>query len=102
MSIHPTNPTSEVTAMSTFSATIVAAHADAALACVERYLSSVEGFAATGRVAVRSERHLLWSVEVEDLGGDPDDCWTVLSSNGVSPSPELGSRWETILGASAR
>ena len=85
--------------MSTFSATLTAADAGDAIERVARRLP--DGFAVTGRSSVRSERHLLRTVEVENRGGDVDDCFVVLTSYRISPSVELGSTWESTLGASA-
>jgi len=78
------------TMSSLITASVSASGADDALARVERYL--VDGFATTGAVSVKSKRHMLWNVEVKDLGGDRNDCWVMLSSYGISA--ELGSVWE--------
>lgn len=86
----------------TFTASLTATDAPSALARVAKYLAKVEGFEATGRVIVTSERHQLWAVEVTaEAGADVNDCWVLLTSYGISPSPELGSRWESVLGATA-
>lgn len=80
----------------TFSATVSAADAADAVAKVARRV--VEGFALTGRVQVRSERHGLWVVEVANNGGNVNDCWVVLTSYGISPCKALGSVWATVPG----
>jgi hypothetical protein len=41
------------------------------------------------------------NVEVENLGGDVNDCWVVLTSFGISPSKSLGSHWESAFEALA-
>lgn len=84
----------------TFGATTCAETPEKALEYVRDLLASkaVAGFEVTGRVQVRSERHLMWVVEVADLGGDRNDCWVVLTSYGVSPDETLGSAWEAVLG----
>ncbi len=87
----------------TFTATVSASSAGDAVARVERRTSTLVGLELTGRVECRSERHMLWTVEVEAYeAADADDAWVVLTSYGISPGPELGSRWEQVLGASAR
>ena len=88
----------DATITRTFAASVIAADAADALARVEKHLAKVPGFAATGNVAVRSERHLLWNVEVADLGGDVDRAWVVLTSYGISPDKSLGSHWENVKG----
>lgn len=62
------------------------------------------GFAIVGEGREESRRHLLFSANVEqvDPTADVNDCWVVLTSYGLSPSPGLGSTWEASLGASAR
>lgn len=87
--------------MTTFTATTSAATAEGALARVTAHLPI--GFAITGRVSCRSERHQLWHVEVEvqDASADVNDCWVILTSYGISPSAELGSTWERTLGVTA-
>lgn len=86
--------------------TFAADQADA-IARVAQYVEggehrlAVAGFATTGRVSVRSERHAkfgMFEVELEDLGGDRDDLWVVLTSYGMSPGSELGSVWQTVAG----
>lgn len=89
------------TTPTTFAASLTAADGPSALARVEKHLAKVPGFEATGQVQLRSERHQLWAVEVANTGGDVNDCWVVLTSYGISPAPELGSRWEAVLGATA-
>ena len=85
----------------TFAATVSAADAEQAAARVGKYLGKVEGFALTGRVSVRTERHMLWTVEVANLGGDVNDCWVVLTSYGISPCDDLGSTWADVPGVGA-
>jgi hypothetical protein len=90
----PTTTTStdrEVT-KPTFSASIIASDAADAIARVERRLP--EGFAVTGRTGVRSAKHQLLTVEVENHGGDIERCWVTLTSYGISPSKDLGSAWD--------
>lgn len=90
--------------INTFAVTVMAASANEALARVSRYVGAdtgrfkLDGFAVTGNVVVRSERHKLFSVEVADLGGDRNNCWVVLTSFGMSPSDELGSFWQDVVG----
>jgi hypothetical protein len=86
-------------ATTTFTATVMASSADEASAKVAKRLP--EGFALTGRTGVRSAKHLLLTVEVENLGGNVDACWVILTSYGISPSKALGSHWETTLGEAA-
>lgn len=81
-----------------FAATVSAANAEQAAARVAKHLAKVEGFALTGQVQVRSERHMLWTVEVANLGGDVNDCWVTLTSYGISPAEDLGSTWQTVAG----
>jgi hypothetical protein len=90
--------TMATTTTRTFQASIMAANAADALARVEKHLSKVPGFATTGRVAERSQKHLLWSVEIADQGGDVNRCWVILTSYGISPDASLGSRWENVKG----
>lgn len=66
------------------------------LAKVERRLPA--GFATTGRVGWRSTKHGLVDVEVQNNGGDVNDCWVVLTSFGISPSKDLGSVWGDVAG----
>lgn len=82
-----------------FTATVIAGTEADAIERVARRLP--EGFAVTGEAEVRSARHGLFSVLVENLGGNVEDAWIVLTSYGISPSVELGSKWEAVLGASA-
>lgn len=81
--------------MTAFVATVTFSNPAEAAAKVEARLP--EGFA-TGRVAWRSERHLLVDVEVTNTGGDVNDCWVILTSFGISPSDALGSRWAQVEG----
>lgn len=83
-----------------FTTTVSAGSADEALAKLGRYAEKA-GVEATGRVVVRSEKHRMWDVETT-LRGDKNDAWVVLTSYGMSPSADLGSSWERILGGSAR
>lgn len=84
-------------APTTFTATATfASSAEEAAHKVERRL--VPGFALTGRVAEKSARHMLWDVEVEDLGGDADALWVELTSYGIDPGAELGSSWQLVPG----
>ena len=57
-----------------------------------------EGFKLTGRTSVRDERKMMIDVEVENLGGDRNNCWVILTSYGMSPSAGLGSHWEELIG----
>ena len=57
-----------------------------------------EGFKLTGRTSVRDERKMMIDVEVENLGGDRNNCWVILTSYGMSPSADLGSHWEELIG----
>lgn len=83
-----------------FTASVSAGSAEDAVSTVDRRLP--DGFEATGRVSAKSERHGLWTVEIEaDGDADRNDCWVVLTSYGISPSTDLGSCWESVLGASA-
>jgi len=86
------------TTLTTFAATVCAKDAADALARVGKYLGRVPGFATTGKVAVRSERHLLWNVEVANEGGDVNRAWVTLTSYGISPDKSLGSHWENVKG----
>jgi hypothetical protein len=105
----PTPTAKEAPTMSTFTASFTAASADAALAHIERHLAKCDGFATTGRIAQDPTRRVTspdglaghFHIEVEDLGGDRDDCWVVLTSFGICPSADLGSVWEQHLGATA-
>lgn len=58
------------------------------------------GFRTTGEASVRSPRHRLWNVEVENQGGDVNECWVRLTSYGISPSAKLGSLWAALEGDS--
>ena len=89
------------TRSASFAASVMASSPEEAIERVERQTSRMAGFAVSGRVAVKSARHALYDVEVLNLGGDVDDCWFWLTSYGISPSPDLGSSWENVLGASA-
>lgn len=79
-----------------FFSTVIAVSADDAAAKVAKRLP--EGFALTGRVGVRSERHALWNVEVANLGGDVNHAWVILTSYGITPGDELGSVWQSVPG----
>lgn len=79
--------------MANFIATVMAANEAEAVERVEKQLAKLPGFATTGQTAVRSQRHLLMDVEVDDRGGDVNHAWVVLTSYGISPSEELGSHW---------
>lgn len=81
--------------MGTFTVTVSAADQAGAVERVAKRLP--EGFEMTGRTGIRSQRHLLMTVEVANTGGDVDDCWVVLTSYGMSPSIDLGSHWELKL-----
>lgn len=87
--------------MSNFTATTIASDAAEALAKVTKYVGKVDGFSVTGRVAVRSERHMLWTVEIANEGGDRNDLWVVLTSYGMNPSKALGSTWQSVVGVGA-
>lgn len=90
----------------TFSVGVVfAASVDEAVAKVTGYLErgrtgrvDVGEFRCTGRGEVRSARHMIVDVEVEDLGGDRDALWVFLTSYGMSPGPDLGSVWQQVPG----
>ena len=79
----------------TFAATVSAADGTDAIARVERRL--VDGFTVTGRTEVRSARHMLWTVEVQNNGGNADAAWVEMTSYGISPSDDLGSAWSEFL-----
>lgn len=82
--------------MSTTTAVIVSAStSDQAVARCAKHVAKVPGFEVTGRVAERSAKHLLWTVEVTG-SGDVNDLWVVLTSFGMDPSP-MGSVWEATL-----
>ena len=85
----------------TFTASVSASDAKDAVKRAHRQVAKLDGFELTGRVQVKSERHLLWNVEIHNNGGDVNDAWVVLTSYGINPSPELGSDWESVLGATA-
>lgn len=86
--------------MTKFTATVSAARAVEAISKVERRLP--EGFKATGNVSLRSQRHLLYNVEVEMSEGTTeaqrDEVWVTLTSYGISPSEDLGSIWSHVEG----
>lgn len=86
------------TSTRTIQASVCARDAADALARVEKHLAKVPGFETTGRVAVRSEKHLLWNVEIADLGGDVNRAWVILTSYGIAPDATLGSHWENVKG----
>lgn len=86
------------TTPATFVATVSASTADEAAAKVDKYLARLDGFDATGRVEVRSQRHMLWNVEVANAGGDVNDAWVILTSYGISPCEALGSDWQQVAG----
>lgn len=77
-----------------FTTTTIAQAGSEALLKVEGLLDRIEGFEVTGRVSEKSARHLLWNVEIKDLGGDRDDLWVLLTSFGCSA--EVGSVWEKL------
>lgn len=83
---------------STLSVSLIAGDEASALERVARTLTKLEGFEPTGRVAVKSARHALYTVEVQNLGGDVNDAWVVLTSYGISPADDLGSAWQTVAG----
>lgn len=89
------------TALRTFPAALTAGSAEDALERATRYLAKVPGFALTGHVRCRSERHQQWEVEVADHGGDVNDCWVILTSYGITPGEALGSSWQTVPGVGA-
>lgn len=77
--------------------TALAKSAEEALAKVSRYAAKVEGFLVTGRVS----EHLgygRYAVEVQNLGGNVNDLWVVMTSYGMSPSKNLGSHWAEVPG----
>ena len=80
--------------MATITATLIATDASDALARISRHADKA-GVSPTGRVSVHSARHALWNVEL-DVHGDRDNAWVVLTSYGISPSADLGSRWERV------
>ena len=82
--------------MQVFTTTVSARTADEAIAKLGKYAEKA-GVEATGRVAVRSERHLLWNVETV-LHGDRNHAWVILTSYGMDPSDDLGSHWQTVPG----
>lgn len=84
--------------MSSFAATLSAASPADALASVAKHIAKVDGFSLTGQVAVRSAKHGLYNVELNNDGGNVNDCWVVLTSFGISPNKNLGSVWETVEG----
>jgi hypothetical protein len=90
-------PTQKVT-MNTFNATVMAGNTTAAYERVAKHLRKLDLFEPTGRVSIRDERHGLYDVEVVNYGGDVNDAWVVLTSYGISPSKDLGSRWQTVAG----
>jgi hypothetical protein len=79
-----------------FLVTVSAQAADEAIEKVARRLPA--GFAVTGQTGTRSARHGLMTVEVENLGGDVNDCWFWLTSYGMSPDKALKSRWQKVQG----
>lgn len=81
--------------MMSFTATLTAADAADAVARAARHVGRLDGYELTGRVQLVSERHLLWSVEVQG-DGDANDAWVVLTSYGMTPSESLGSTWQTV------
>jgi hypothetical protein len=78
-----------------FVASVSAADESGALVAATRRVSGIDGggFVCTGRTAVRSERHGLYYVEIENVGGCVDAAWVQLTSYGMSPSNDLGSVW---------
>jgi hypothetical protein len=87
--------------MSTFYASVMAATDEDAVARVSTQVAKLEGFSLTGRVAVKSERHMLRVVEIANHGGNRNDAWVVLTSYGINPAKELGSVWQTVEGVAA-
>lgn len=86
----------------TIIATASAVDGPDAVETVRQVAARVPGLAVSGRWSERSARHLLWNVEVEVAPEtNVNDAWVVLTSYGISPSKDLGSRWEAVLGASA-
>ena len=83
---------------STISVSLIAADGAAAVERVGRTLAKLDGFEPTGRVAVKSARHALYTVEVNNLGGNVNDAWVVLTSYGISPADDLGSAWQKVPG----
>lgn len=67
-------------------ATVIAADAEDAYRSVSRHMHKLDGVVTTGAVAVRSERHLLWDVNIAIEGPDVDvdDVWVVLTSYGIT------------------
>jgi hypothetical protein len=84
--------------LATFEATVMASNEADALAKVQKRLVGLDGFEATGAVSVRSAKHLLFSVEVANLGGDANRAWVQLTSYGISPDESLKSYWGSVKG----
>jgi len=104
MNTHPTTDREVTMPTNSFTVTVpFAENGDEAVRRVHARLPY--GFTATGitrQVTTSEGRHRGYAVVVQQTGGDRDDCWVVLTSYGMSPSADLGSRWEQHLGASAR
>lgn len=85
--------------MSNFTATVSATSGEEAVGKVQRRLLA-KGFSITGKFQVRSERHMLWDVEVvatrHATKADRDAAWVQLTSYGISPSEDLGSYWQKV------
>lgn len=81
----------------TFVASVSASDESGALVAAARRVDGITGggFVCTGRTAIRSERHGLYYVEIENVGGCVDAAWMQLTSYGMSPSKDLGSVWDT-------
>lgn len=71
--------------------------ADDAIARVSRYVSKVDGFAVTSETR-QSTTGWGFDVLVENLGGDRNDLWVVLTSYGLSPERTLGAHWQNVPG----
>lgn len=81
-------------------ASVSAGSVDEAIAKAGRYSTKhgLQGVAPTGRVAVRSERHRLFDVELSLIDANVNDVWVVLTSYGIVPSDHLGSAWQSVKG----
>jgi hypothetical protein len=77
--------------------TVLSGSAEKALAKVSRYVAKVDGFSVTGRVS-ENLGHGRYEVEVQNVGGNVNDFWVVMTSYGMSPSKNLGSHWQTVPG----
>lgn len=74
----------------------MAATDEDAIVRVAKHVAKLDGFSLTGRVSVKSAKHMLRTVEIANHGGNADDAWVVLTSYGISPAKELGSFWQTV------